>query len=124
MFLRLGVLALALILFMTFFRVNLYFLSVFHATAEAGIVDVLHSFLAGLRFDILVFGFLFIPIYFLLMLQAFFEKWPRSMFVAYKFYFVVVWFAICALTFIDFFTSLVTGRACVLKITWRGLRRC
>lgn len=102
-FIRLGILALAMIFFMTLFRMNLYFLSVFHATAEVNFVEVLQSFVAGFRFDLLIFGFLFIPLYFVLLLQACFEKWPRSMFAAYKIYFVGVWFLICALSFIDFF---------------------
>lgn len=102
-FLKMAVLAFAMIVFMTLFRLNLYFLSVFHATPNAAAVEIWQSFLAGLRFDLLIFGFLFIPLYFLVMIQAFMQKWPRAGFLFYKVYFTVVWFLICALTFVDFF---------------------
>lgn len=102
-FLKLGVLAVTLILFMTLFRMNLYFLSVFHATPNVTMTEVGQAFLAGLRFDILIFGFLFIPVYFVLIVQAVLESWPRFMFFLYKAYFVLAWFLICALTFMDFF---------------------
>lgn len=109
-FLKLCMLALAMIVFMTLFRMNLYFLSVFHATAEVPFTEVLQSFVAGLRFDLLIFGFLFIPLYFLLLIQAVTEKWPRGMFVFYKSYFTVIWFLICAMSFIDFFYFAKHGR--------------
>ncbi|WII72111.1 hypothetical protein QJS83_16740 [Bdellovibrio sp. 22V] len=102
-FLKLGILALAMIVFMSLFRLNLYFLSVFHATPDADVVEIAHSFLAGFRFDLLIFGFLFIPLYFVLMIQAFTESWPKTLFVFYKGYFIVVWFLICVLNFVDFF---------------------
>lgn len=102
-FFRLSMLAVIMIIFMSLFRLNLYFLSVFHATPNAVFVEVAQSFLAGLRFDILIFGFLMIPIYFLLMIQAFMEKWPRGLLNACKVYFVLAWLLICALTYIDFF---------------------
>lgn len=102
-FFKLGFLAVALIAFMTLFRMNLYFLSVFHATPNAAFVEIAQSFFAGFRFDLLIFGFIFLPVYFLLMLQAFTQKWPKALFVLYKLYFVAVWFAICALTYMDFF---------------------
>ncbi|WP_295898736.1 hypothetical protein [uncultured Bdellovibrio sp.] len=102
-FIKLGILALAMILFMTLFRLNLYFLSVFHATPDAVFTEIAQSFIAGFRFDLLIFGFLFIPLYFVVIFQAFTERWPRSMFAAYKVYFVGVWFLICSLTFIDYF---------------------
>ncbi|UOF00135.1 LTA synthase family protein [Bdellovibrio reynosensis] len=102
-FLKLAILSVAMILFMTLFRMNLYFLSVFHATANVDFIEIVHSFIAGLRFDILVFGFLFIPLYFLIIGQAITQKWPRWMFAFYKIYFGLAWFLICVLTFIDFF---------------------
>ncbi|MFV8248141.1 hypothetical protein [Bdellovibrio bacteriovorus] len=102
-FLKMAVLAFAMIVFMTLFRLNLYFLSVFHATPDAAFVEIAQSFLAGFRFDLLIFGFLFIPLYFLVMIQAVLQKWPRAGFVFYKVYFTTVWFLICALTFVDFF---------------------
>lgn len=108
-FIKLGLLAIAMIIFMTLFRLNLYFLSVFHATPKVSLVEVLQSFLAGFRFDLLIFGFLFIPIYFVILIQTISEKWPRSMFVVYKVYFTVVWFLICAMTFVDYFYFALHG---------------
>jgi hypothetical protein len=96
-------LAAIMIIFMSLFRVNLYFLSVFHATPDAVFVEVGQSFLAGLRFDILIFGFLMIPIYFLLMIGAFTEKWPAGVLTGYKVYLGIAWLVICLLTFVDFF---------------------
>lgn len=109
-FVKLGVLGLAMVFFMTLFRVNLYFLSVFHATEEVGFLEILSSFVTGFRFDLLVFGFLFIPLYFSIMVQAFTERWPQFMFIGYKVYFVGTWFLICVLTFIDFFFFARHGR--------------
>lgn len=102
-FLRLGALSLAMVFFMTLFRVNLYFLSVFHAVSGVDLIDILSSFFAGFRFDLLIVGFLFIPVYFAVIIQAFSERWPRWMFRNYKFYFIGTWFLICGLTYIDFF---------------------
>lgn len=102
-FFRLSMLAVIMIVFMTLFRLNLYFLSVFQATPNAVFVEVAQSFLAGFRFDTLIFGFLMIPVYFLLMIQAFSEKWPRAILISYKFYFGAAWGLICVLTYVDFF---------------------
>lgn len=101
--LRLGFMALALLLFMSLFRMNLYFLSVFHATPNAVFVEVFQSFIVGVRFDLLILGFLFVPIYFLVLGQAFSEAWPTAWFWFYKIYFALAWVMICALTFVDFF---------------------
>lgn len=109
-FLKLGALSLAMIFFMTLFRMNLYFLSVFHATADVSYSEVMSSFVVGFRFDLLIFGFLFIPLYFSIMAQAFSERWPRFMFITYKFYFVIVWFLICLLTYMDFLFFVRHGR--------------
>lgn len=102
-FIRLAMLSFVMVIFMSLFRLNLYFLSVFHATPDAVFVEIGQSFVAGFRFDLLIFGFLMTPIYFLLMVQAWTEKWPRGVFRFYKSYFSAAWFAICALTYIDFF---------------------
>lgn len=100
---RLAMLSFAMVIFMSLFRLNLYFLSVFSATPNAVFVEIGQSFLAGLRFDLLIFGFLMAPIYVLLMIQAISEKWPRGIFKFYKVYFALAWLLICVLTFIDFF---------------------
>lgn len=102
-FIKLGLLGLAMIVFMTFFRLNLYFLSVFHATPDAVFVEVAQAFIAGFRFDLLVMGFVFIPVFFVVITQAYLQKWPRSMFIFYKFYFLIIWFLICTLSLVDYF---------------------
>lgn len=102
-FWKLAVLSLTMVFFMSLFRANLYFLSVFHATPNAVPVEIFQSFLAGIRFDLLIFGFFMAPVYLLLMLQTFSEKWPRFMFGFYKAYFAVIWMAVCSLSFMDFF---------------------
>ncbi|MDG0817260.1 LTA synthase family protein [Bdellovibrio svalbardensis] len=96
-------LSIAMIFFMTLFRMNLFFLNVYYVLPELNPGEIMQSFIAGLRFDILVFGFLFIPIYFLVLLQATLEKWPPNFFFVYKTYFGLAWIAICSLTFVDFF---------------------
>ncbi len=100
---KLGLLSLAMIVFMSLFRLNLYFLSVFHATPDAAFVEIAQSFLAGMRFDVLVFGFVSVPVFFLVLAQAITEKWPRGMFGFYKLYYALIWSAICMLIFVDFF---------------------
>ena len=109
-FAKLGFMAAMLILFMSLFRLNTYFLLVYHETADAVFVEVAQSFLAGFRFDLLVMGFLFIPIYFLVLLQASVVKWPRFMYVSYKSYFILAWLLICFLNFLDYFHFAQAGR--------------
>lgn len=107
-----------MIVFMSLFRLNLYFLSVFHAIPDADGIEVLHSFLAGIRFDILIFGFALIPITVLLFIQAVAEKWPKAMFGFYKSYMAFVWTAICLLTYVDFFYFVKQGA----RMRWEQYR--
>ncbi|MEK2689669.1 hypothetical protein [Bdellovibrio sp. GT3] len=107
---KLAKLSLAMVLFMSLFRLNLFLLSTLSKIQMLNFLEVLHSFGAGIRFDLLVFGFLLLPIYFILMIQAFFEKWPNWMFVIYKIYFGAVWLAISLLTYVDFFHYAHHGR--------------
>jgi hypothetical protein len=101
-FLKFSMLAVSMIVFMSLFRMNLYFLSVFHATPDVSFDEVVQAFLMGARFDILVFGFIFIPLYIALIIQAIMQKWPTGMFILYKTYFTAIWFLICSSTFMDF----------------------
>ncbi|MBO9665692.1 MAG: hypothetical protein J7501_02635 [Bdellovibrio sp.] len=100
---KLAKLSVAMIFFMTLFRINLFFLSAFQRIEDLNFTEVIQAFVAGVRFDILVFGFLLIPIYFLLLIQAISERWPRGMFYFYKTYFALVWLIVCALSYVDFF---------------------
>lgn len=102
-FSKLFLMASSFIFFMTLFRVNLYFLTVFGATRQASLINVLESLWMGFRFDLLVLGFFFIPIYFVIILQAILEKWPRWMFTLYKSYFLGCWVWVCLVTYLDFF---------------------
>jgi hypothetical protein len=102
-FLRILAVSIAMLVFMSLFRLNLYFLSVFHATPDADFTEVVHSFLAGLRFDTLIIGFALIPVVLLTTLQAFLESWPRTMFTIYRCYLGFAWIVICLMSFVDFY---------------------
>lgn len=109
-FWRLGALALTFAFFMTLFRANLYFLSIFHAFPDADPIEIVYAFVAGLRFDLLVFGFIMIPVYLSLMVQALAMKWPRWLLTGFKFYFGAIWLVICLLSCADFFFFARHGR--------------
>lgn len=110
LFWKFVVLALTSVFFMTLFRANLYFISIFHATPDAVAVEIFQAFFAGIRFDLLIYGFVLIPVVFLLLLQAVAEKWPGFVFVFYRLYFGAVWLIICAMNFVDFFFFTKFGR--------------
>lgn len=103
-------LSIAMIFFMTLFRLNLFMLSGFAKVEETSLWEVVQTFIVGVRFDILVFGFLFIPVILVLLLQAFFEKWPRWIYLFYKTYFGLMWIVICLLTYADFFFYSLHGK--------------
>ncbi|MNS76141.1 hypothetical protein D3C72_1096790 [compost metagenome] len=109
-FVKFAVLAVTMVFFMTLFRANLFFLSVFHAVQNLDMTEVLHSFIAGLRFDLLVVGFIMIPITLLILIQAFLEKWPSWLFVFYRVYLATFWVIICSVTYADFFFFARNGR--------------
>lgn len=109
-FVKLLKLALAMIFFMSLFRLNLFFLNVYYVLPDLNPGEIIQSFIAGIRFDILIFGFFFIPVYLLLLIQAAFEKWPRGLYFVYKTYFGLIWILICALTYVDFFFFVHHGK--------------
>jgi hypothetical protein len=108
--LKLARLSLLLVLYMSLLRLNFYFLVVFHGTSGLSFVEVFHSLTTGIRFDLLIFGFLLAPLYLIVMIQGFAQKWPRFVFRFYQFYMGVSWFIICLLTYIDFFHFTEKGR--------------
>ena len=99
-----------MLVFMSMFRLNLYFLSVFHAAPNADFMEVVHSFIAGFRFDLLIVGFMLIPVVVLLTVQALMESWPRGMIRLYRIYLGFAWTIICSLTFVDFFFFTNNGK--------------
>lgn len=109
-FWKFAVLSLTCVFFMSLFRANLYFISIFHATPNAVAVEIFQAFFAGIRFDLLIYGFVLIPIVLLLLVQAISEKWPGFMFIFYRIYFALVWLMICGLNFVDFFFFSRFGR--------------
>ncbi|MNK83360.1 hypothetical protein D3C87_1031720 [compost metagenome] len=109
-FLRILAVSIAMLVFMSLFRLNLYFLSVFHAAPDADFTEVMHSFLAGLRFDTLIMGFALIPVVLFTTIQAFMESWPKRMFTFYRFYLGFAWTVICLMTFIDFYHFTNVGK--------------
>lgn len=119
-FLRILAVSIAMLVFMSLFRLNLYFLSVFHATPNADFTEVVHAFGAGLRFDLLILGFVLMPVVVLTTLQAFLESWPKGMFTFYRLYLGFAWTVICLLTFIDFyhFTNVGTRMRFADYMSW------
>ncbi|WP_413559508.1 hypothetical protein [Bdellovibrio sp. HCB209] len=107
---KLAKLSLAMVLFMSLFRLNLFMLSGFQRTEHQTFLEILYAFGTGIRFDILIFGFLLIPLYFMLIAQALSEKWPNWMFGFYKTYFGICWLIICCLSYVDFFHYSHHGR--------------
>ncbi len=108
--LKLTRISLLLVLYMSLMRLNFYFLVVFHGTSGLSFFDVFQSLIAGVRFDVLIFGFLLAPLYFIVMVQGFTQKWMRAAFLFYQLYMAVSCFVICLLTYIDFFHFTVNGR--------------
>ncbi|WP_413576650.1 hypothetical protein ACLVWU_01280 [Bdellovibrio sp. HCB290] len=107
---KLAKLSLAMVLFMSLFRLNVFLLSTYSRIEQFDFLEVLQAFGAGIRFDLLIFGFLLLPIYFILMIQAVCEKWPNGMFIFYKIYFGAIWLIISLLSFVDFFHYALHGR--------------
>lgn len=103
-------LAAILVFLMSLFRMNLFFLNVYYLMPELNISEILQSFCAGIRFDVLVFGFMLLPLYPIIIMQAFFEKWPNFLFGFYKFYFGLAWLGISMTTYVDFFSFIKTGK--------------
>lgn len=87
---------------MSLFRIGLFFLVVQTASPNAGGIEIFQSFVAGLRFDLLILGFIFIPVALGLLIQSYFLMWSQGLLFLYKIYFFVVWFLICLLNFFDF----------------------
>lgn len=87
---------------MTLFRVGLFFLVVQSSAPNAGGLGILLSFFAGLRFDLLILGFIFVPVGLCLLVQSYFLMWAQGLLILYKVYFFAVWLAICLLNLVDF----------------------
>jgi len=61
------------IIFFTFFRLILFFTEIGRITDSTGINDILYAFLMGLRFDIVISGYILILPYILLIVFSFFK---------------------------------------------------
>lgn len=97
-------------LLLSLFRLNFYFLSVYHAYPHASIIELIHAFWAGLRFDILVLGFISIPFYLVVVLMGVLMWWPRFMWFFMKSYLFLIWISISVLMLFDFFYFARHGR--------------
>lgn len=97
-----AIVALKLVMLLSVFRFGLYFLFVAQATMETTWMETILSFVTGIRFDVLILGFIFIPVTLFLLLQSLFLCWPRFGFQIYKLYFALIWISICLLNWIDF----------------------
>ena len=87
---------------MSLMRIGLFFLVVQSAVSKANGLEIFLSFIAGLRFDLLILGFIFIPVAVGLLFQSYFLLWARGLLLFYKIYFFLIWTVICVLNFLDF----------------------
>jgi hypothetical protein len=87
---------------MSLMRIGLFFLVVQASLSTASGLEVFQSFIAGLRFDLLILGFIFIPVVLLLLVQSYFLLWSQGLLFLYKIYFFVIWIIVCVMNFLDF----------------------
>lgn len=100
----------SLVVLLSLIRANLYFLSVYHATSNVDFFDILEAFFVGLRFDILVMGFVFILPTVYLIVQALVIQWSSLINAFHKIYFVIVWTFMSFMIYVDFFHFAKFGR--------------
>lgn len=93
---------LALLAFFYLFRMNLYFLSIYHKVPDAVPMDILLSFLMGLRFDLSLVAWVFLPLILITIIQAFLQSWGSGSFIIHKIYLSIFWLLTCGITVIDF----------------------
>ncbi|AHI04717.1 hypothetical protein BDW_01035 [Bdellovibrio bacteriovorus W] len=105
----------SLVVLLSLIRANLYFLSVYHATSNVDFFDILEAFFVGLRFDILVMGFVFILPTVLLTVQAVTVQWSTLTNTLHKLYFFVIWVLMSLMIYVDFFHFAKFGR----HMRWR-----
>ena len=108
-FLKYGKVALTLVFFLTLIRLNLFFLSVNSYLVDVGFADVYLSLFAGIRFDLLVYGFLLIPLVLVNLIQALSIQWHPLTELAIKAWFTCTWLASMILNWIDFFVFTPSG---------------
>lgn len=100
----------SLVVLLSLIRANLYFLSVYHATSNVDFFDILEAFFVGLRFDILVMGFIFILPTVLLIIQALTIGWSSWINGFHKLYFLLIWVLMSGMIYLDFFHFVKYGR--------------
>lgn len=96
---------LAMLVWMSFLRLLLY-ISVFHHLLS-DYSDVPKAFFAGARFDLLILGFLWIPLIFFVWLSPFVYS-PKKLLLVFKIYFVLGILLIFDLSWADIFWTQVT----------------
>lgn len=108
-FFKYAKIALALTLFLSLIRFNLFFLTVNTRPLDVTFFEVYMSFFTGLRFDLLVMGFFLIPPVIIHALQGFLVKWSSWDQLIFKIYLSVLWTLSIILNWIDFLTFSTTG---------------
>lgn len=116
---------LSMLAFFYLFRMNLYFLSIYHAVPEAVPMDILLSFISGMRFDLSLLAWMLLPLVLMMIVQAFFEHWSKASFTIHKIYLSVFWFVACGIFLIDFAYFAHAGKRAGLdlyqNLTFEGL---
>ncbi|MFP5518955.1 MAG: hypothetical protein ACLGGX_03575 [Bdellovibrionia bacterium] len=106
--------ALTLVFFLTLIRLNLFFLSTNPQLETASFAEVYMSFLTGARFDLLVLGFVLIPVVLGHLAQALSAQWLKLNEVITKVWLIVFWVLAMLLNWIDFYIYHRTG----LRARW------
>ena len=84
------------IIFFTFFRLILFFTEIGRITDSTGISDILYAFLMGLRFDIVISGYILILPYILLTIFSFF-KYKNEIIYKITFFYIFILFSLAFL---------------------------
>lgn len=92
----------SLIIFLTILRFNVFFLSVSAWLKDSSFAEVFLAFFTGLRFDILVYGFLLIPALIFWWLITLSIQWKPWAVALTHWWFRLTWLAVCLLQVVDF----------------------
>lgn len=88
------------LMMLTLLRFMNYFLSREHFV-EASVLQLCTVFLTGVRFDLLVMGFVFMPVMLVMILQTILKFWSEKMRHVYRTYWGTFWISTCFINFAD-----------------------
>lgn len=101
--------SMSLVLFLTIIRFNVFFLSVSAWLTDSSFGEVFMSFFTGFRFDLLIYGFLLIPMLLLWIFFALTVTWGELSTLITRWYFRSTWAFIGFLQVFDFMQFHVNG---------------